>query len=65
MVEEQQRTVVITIERTAVGIVTEVLLQEHRRFVRNQKQIIIQTVQQQGPQVLLLSVEANADMVRI
>lgn len=65
MAAEQQRMVVTMIARTVVGIATEAVLQEHRRFGRSQKQIIIQTVQRQGQQVPPLSAEVNADMVRI
>jgi hypothetical protein len=65
MAAEQQRMVVTMIERTVVGIATEAVLQEHRRFGRSQNQIIIETVQRQGQQVPPLSAEVNADTVRI
>ena len=65
MAAEQQPMVVITTERTAVDIVTAAALQNHRRFVLSQKLITIRTVQRQGQQVLLRSVEDNAGTVRI
>lgn len=65
MAAGQLRMAVITIERTVVGIVMEEDLQEHRHFGRSLNQIIIQTVQRLGQLVLLLSVEVNADTVRI
>jgi len=65
MAAEQQQMAVTTIARTAVGIVTEEVPRMHRRFGRNQKQIIIQTVQRPGQQAQLLSAEVSADTVPI
>jgi hypothetical protein len=65
MAAEQQQMDVTTIARTAVGIVTEEVPRMYRRFGRNQKQIIIQTVQRPGPQAQLLSAEVSADTVPI